>query len=54
MKPPDLMEFYPDDLVKEFPEVEIETVVKPTGKFRPARASMSLVNSATENFYKWN
>lgn len=54
MEPPEMMELYPKDLVvKEFSEVEIDTNVR-TSKLRTIKASISIINSCTENFYKWN
>lgn len=46
------MEFYPEDLIKEFPEVEIETT-KPI-KLTAAKASMSLADDPKEKYFKWN
>ncbi|RNA08507.1 hypothetical protein BpHYR1_032338 [Brachionus plicatilis] len=51
-KAPDLMEFYPNDLIKEFPEVEIDAP-KPT-KFGMIKASANLINDPIEKFFIWN
>ena len=51
-EPPDLMEFYPKDLIKEFPEVYIE-LPKPQ-KIVPLKASMSLMNDPIDKYFQWN
>jgi hypothetical protein len=50
--PPDLMEYYPHDLIKEFPEVNIDSI-KPS-KYVPLKASVSLINDPIEKYFKWN
>lgn len=51
-KEPELMEFYPNDLIKEYPEVEIDTQ-KPT-KFNMIKASSNFTNDPIEKFFIWN
>lgn len=51
-KAPDLMEFYPNDLIKEFPEVEIDAP-KPT-KFSMLKASANLATDPIDKFFIWN
>jgi hypothetical protein len=46
------MEFYPDDLIKEFPEVELDPV-KPA-KFTTIKASHNLANEPINKYFKWN
>ncbi len=53
LKAPELDEFYPKNLIKEFPEVEVEPIVKPA-KLRPQKTSTKILNKAADNFYKWN
>ena len=51
-EPPDLMEFYPKDLIKEFPEVYVD-MPKPQ-KIAPMKASMSLMTDPIEKYFQWN
>ena len=51
-KPPDLMEFYPNDLIKEFTEVSVEYLKPP--KLVPLKASISLINDPIDKYFKWN
>lgn len=51
-KAPELMEFYPNDLIKEYPEIEIDTP-KAT-KFSMIKASTNLTNDPIEKFFIWN
>ncbi|CAF0810827.1 unnamed protein product [Brachionus calyciflorus] len=51
-KAPDLMEFYPNDLIKEFPEVEIDSI-KST-KFQLMKASANLSNDPIDKYFIWN
>ncbi len=46
------MEFYPPDLIKEYPEVELE----PQKKAKPTtiKASDFIIYDAAQNFFKWN
>ena len=46
------MEFYPDDLIKEYNEVEID-LVKQT-KFTTTKASINLMNDPINKYFKWN
>jgi hypothetical protein len=46
------MEFYPEDLIKEYPEVEIEPMK--AQKFTTIGASMKLANDPIEKYFKWN
>jgi hypothetical protein len=49
---PDIMEFYPKDLIKEFPEVYID-MPKPQ-KIAPMKASMSVINDPIEKYFQWD
>ena len=51
-KPPDLMEFYPNDLIKEFPEINVD-LVKPQ-KQVTFKASLALINDPIDKYFKWN
>jgi hypothetical protein len=51
-KAPDLMEFYPEDLIKEYPEVELEQPKQP--KFSCIKASATLTNDPVDKYFKWN
>jgi hypothetical protein len=46
------MEFYPDDLVKEFPEVELD--INKQTKFKASSASINVVNDPINKYFKWN
>ena len=46
------MEFYPEDLIKEFPEVELEPV-KPV-KYLTIKASQNLVDEPINKYFNWN
>ncbi len=49
---PDLMEFYPENLIKEYPEIEID-IVKPS-KIKTMKAAINLTNNPINNYFKWN
>ncbi len=51
-KAPDLMEFYPEDLIKEYPEVELEPAKQQ--KFATVKASMTVANDPIDKYFKWN
>lgn len=46
------MEFYPDDLIKEYPEIEIEPLK--TQKLHTMKAAVGVANSPLNNYFKWN
>ncbi len=46
------MEFYPDDLLKEFKEVELEPL-KPV-KLTTTKASQRLIDEPIDKYFKWN
>jgi hypothetical protein len=46
------MEFYPNDLIKEYPAIEIE-YQKPS-KVSTAQTSTNIVQNPIENYFKWN
>jgi hypothetical protein len=49
---PDLMDFYPDDLIKEYPEIEIDPIKPP--KVQTMKAAMYVTNNPINNYFKWN
>jgi hypothetical protein len=46
------MEFYPNDLYKEYPEVEIESIK--TNKIQTINTSNNIISNPIENYFKWN
>ena len=46
------MEFYPDDLLKEFKEVELEPLK--VMKFYTSKASQRLIDEPIDKYFKWN
>jgi hypothetical protein len=46
------MEFYPEDLIKEYPEVEIEPAKAP--KSTTIKASMTVANDPIDKYFNWN
>jgi hypothetical protein len=46
------MEFYPNDLYKEYPEVDIECIK--TNKTQTINASNNLISNPIDNYFKWN
>jgi hypothetical protein len=49
---PDLMEFYPEDLIKEYPEIEVEPVKAP--KIQTMKSSLKVTNNPINNYFEWN
>lgn len=46
------MEFYPNDLVKEFPEVELDQMKQ--NKLTTLKSSNNFSNDPIEKYFKWN
>lgn len=51
-KAPELMEYYPTDLVKEYPAVEIEPIK--TSKVTTIKASKFISEEPLRDYFKWN
>jgi hypothetical protein len=47
------MEFYPDNLIREYPQVELESA-KPAAKFNAMKASTDLADDPIDKYFKWN
>ncbi len=46
------MEFYPEDLIKEYPEIEVEPVKAP--KIQTMKSSLKVTNNPINNYFEWN